>query len=70
MQEKKDNKLGQNIQAKRKELGLTQEAFARKVKIPYTTLTKIEIGAIKDPSVYIIVKIAKFLNVLVENLVR
>ncbi len=37
--------------------------LARKADAPYTTLTKIETGVIKKPSVYVVAKIAKALNI-------
>ena len=62
------NKLGKKIQKLRKELGLSQDEFARKADIPYTTLTKIETGVIKKPSVFVVAKIAKALGISVDNL--
>ena len=41
------NKLGQKIRELRLKLGLTQDDFARKADVPYTTLTKVETGVIK-----------------------
>jgi transcriptional regulator with XRE-family HTH domain len=38
--------------------------------VKYTTLTKIESGVIKTPSVVIVAKIAKALNVNVEELIK
>ncbi|MBI5683163.1 MAG: helix-turn-helix transcriptional regulator [Deltaproteobacteria bacterium] len=35
----------------------------RKADIPYTTLTKIETGVIKKPSVFVMAKLAKTLGV-------
>jgi len=51
-------------------IGLSQDDFARKANLPYTTLTKIETGVIKKPSVYNIAKIAKALNVSLDNLME
>jgi len=62
------NKLGKKIQKLRKELGLSQDEFARKADIPYTTLTKIETGVIKKPSVFVVAKIAKTLDISVDGL--
>ncbi len=63
------NQLGQKIKKLRTRLGLSQDDFARKADVPYTTLTKIETGVIKKPSVFVVNKIAKTLNVLIENLI-
>ena len=52
----------------RQKLGLSQDDFARKADVPYTTLTKIETGVIKKPSVFVVSKIAKALDVAIEDL--
>ena len=51
-------------------MGLSQDDFARKADVPYTTLTKVEIGVIKKPSVFVVSKIAKVLNVSIEDLLK
>ncbi|MBD3156471.1 helix-turn-helix domain-containing protein [Candidatus Peregrinibacteria bacterium] len=61
--------LGQKIQKLRKEKGLSQDELARKADIPYTTLTKIEIGVIKKPSVFAVAKIAEALDVSLDQLI-
>ncbi len=62
------NQLGQKIKKLRQKLELSQDDFARKADVPYTTLTKIETGVIKKPSVFVVSKIAKALNVSIEDL--
>lgn len=64
------NQLGQKIKKLRNKLGLSQDDFARKADVPYTTLTKIETGVIKKPSVFVMSKIAKVLNVSIEELIK
>ncbi len=64
------NQLGQKIKKLRQKLGLSQDDFARKADVPYTTLTKIETGVIKKPSVFVMSKIAKVLNVSIEELIK
>jgi len=54
----------------RQKLELSQDDFARKANVPYTTLTKIETGVIKKPSVFVVSKIAKALNVSIDELVQ
>lgn len=68
MSKSQKNILSENIKRLRKEWGLTQEELARKADISYTSLTKIEIGVIKEPSVYVVSKIAKAFNVTIESL--
>ena len=64
------NKLGKKIQKLRKGIGLSQDEFARKADIPYTTLTKIETGVIKKPSVFVVAKIADALGISVDDLIK
>ena len=65
-----DNNIGDNIKRYRNKLGLSQEGFAQKSGVKYTTLTKIESGVIKTPSVVIVGKIAKALDVSIEELIK
>lgn len=62
------NKLGRKIKELRNLKGWSQDALARRANIPYTTLTKVEIGVIKKPSVYTIAKIAKVFQIPIESL--
>lgn len=62
--------IGQNIKRKREKLGFSQEKFAQKSGVKYTTLTKIESSVIKKPSVLIMAKIAKALDVSIEELIK
>ncbi|MGB9772573.1 MAG: helix-turn-helix domain-containing protein [Bacteroidota bacterium] len=68
--ENNQNKLGKRIKALRLKLHLSQDEFARKADIPYTTLTKIETGVIKKPSVFVMAKIAKALNTNIEEIIK
>lgn len=65
-----DNIIGSKIKKLRLKAELTQEGLARKANIPYTTLTKVESGVIKNPSVQVIVKISDALGVTMESLVK
>ena len=64
------NQLGLKIRKLRQKLELSQDDFARKADVAYTTLTKIETGVIKKPSVYVVNKIAKALDVAIEELIK
>ena len=68
MKESQKNILAENIKRLRKQHELTQEELARKADIAYTSLTKIEIWVIKEPSVYVVAKIAKAFDVSIESL--
>ena len=60
--------LGQHIQMLRKQAGLTQDDLSDKANLAYSTLAKIERGAIKNPSVFTIARLAESLSVSVEDL--
>ena len=62
--------IGENIKKYRNKLGLSQEDFARKSGVKYTTLTKIESNVIKKPSVILMSKLAKTLGVSIEDLIK
>jgi len=66
----KNNQLELKIRKLRQKLELSQDDFARKADVAYTTLTKIETGVIKTPSVFVVSKIAKALNVAIEELIK
>jgi transcriptional regulator with XRE-family HTH domain len=70
MENNQENKLGKKIKALRQKLELSQDEFARKADIPYTTLTKVETGVIKKPSVFVMAKLAKTLGVSIEDLIK
>ena len=66
----RENNIGENIKKYRTKQGLSQEDFAQKSGVKYTTLTKIESGVIKKPSVLVMAKIAKALGVNIEELIK
>ena len=63
-------KIWKNVKEYRNKLGLSQEDFAKKSGVKYTTLTKIESNVIKKPSVFIMAKLAKILGVSIEDLIK
>ena len=65
-----ENKIGKNVKKYRNKLKLSQEDFAKKSGVKYTTLTKIESNVIKKPSVLIMAKLAKILGVSIEDLIK
>lgn len=68
MARKQVENLGEKIQRLRKKKGLSQDGLARKANIPYTTLTKIEIGVIKNPSFNSVSKIGRALDIQLDDL--
>src|SRR5665213_3138546 len=61
--------LGARLQAARQAAGLTQQALCQKANLSYSTLAKIERGAIKSPSIFTIQSIADALGTSLDNLI-
>ena len=61
-------KLGRAIKAARESAGLTQDGLSDKAGLAYSTLAKIEQGAIKNPSFDTVYSIIQALGVSVEEL--
>lgn len=70
MESKQNNKLGIKIKLLSQKAELSQDELARKLDVAYTTLTKIETGIIRSPSVFIVGKISKILAVNIEDLLK
>lgn len=62
--------LGESIKKIRKKRNLTQDKLARLADIPYTSITKIETGVIKSPSIQTVMKIAKALDISLDELTK
>jgi len=62
--------ISENIKKLRTKLGLTQDDLAKKADIKYTTLMKVESGTVNKPSVQTMAKIAKALDVSIEDLLE
>ncbi|MCY4088841.1 MAG: HAD-IA family hydrolase [Candidatus Saccharibacteria bacterium] len=60
--------LGQALAKARKSSNLTQLELCSKTGIAYSTLTKIERGAIKKPNIFTVFKIAQATNLQIEDL--
>jgi len=63
-------RLGQVIATARKAAGFTQQALCHQSGLSYSTLAKIERGAIKTPSVFTIKLIADTIGMGVDDLLR
>ncbi len=63
------NMIGNNLRKIRIKKGLSQEKVARLADISLNTLTKIESGFAKKPTIQTVVKLAKALDVRIEDLV-
>jgi FMN phosphatase YigB (HAD superfamily) len=60
--------LGKRLQTARKRAGLTQQELCHKAKLSYSTLAKIERGAIKSPSIFTIQSVAGALGASLSEL--
>src|SRR5437588_7389402 len=60
--------LGKKLQLARKRAGLTQQQLCQKAGLSYSTLAKIERGAIRSPSVFTVAAIAQATNTPLETL--
>lgn len=61
-------KLDKNIRKERIKRDWTQKELAVKSGVPYRTLIKIELGTSKEPTIQTVYKIAKALNMSVDQL--
>jgi FMN phosphatase YigB (HAD superfamily)/DNA-binding XRE family transcriptional regulator len=61
--------LGKRLQAARQAAGLTQQKLCQQANLSFSTLTKIERGAIKSPSIFTIQSIAGALGVGLDELI-
>jgi FMN phosphatase YigB (HAD superfamily)/DNA-binding XRE family transcriptional regulator len=61
--------LGKRLQAARQAAGLTQQQLCHRANLSFSTLTKIERGAIKSPSIFTIQSIAGALGTSLDELV-
>jgi FMN phosphatase YigB (HAD superfamily)/DNA-binding XRE family transcriptional regulator len=63
-----EQSLGKHLQSARVAAGLTQQELCQQAHISYSTLAKIERGAIKSPSVFTIHRLAGVLDVSLDGL--
>lgn len=64
-----EKSLGLRLQLARKAAGLTQQQLCQKAHLAYSTLAKIERGAIKSPSIFTIQSIAATLGLSLDELI-
>lgn len=62
--------LGKRLQLARKRAGLTQQELCQKAGLSYSTLAKIERGAIKSPSVFTVAAISMTTGTSLEELLE
>lgn len=61
--------MGKRLQDARRAAGLTQQSLCQKSGLSYSTLAKIERGAIKAPSIFTIERIATVLDISLDQLI-
>lgn len=64
-----EESLGKHLQAARQTAGLTQQALCHKTGLSYSTLAKIERGAIKSPSIFTVQTIAAALGTSLDAII-
>ena len=62
--------VAKNIRKYRKEKGLSQDKLSRLADVAHATIIKIESGGIQSPTIDTVQKIAKALEVGVEDLIK
>ena len=62
--------IAKNIKKYRDKLGVSQDKLSKLADVTLHTLTKIETGATPDPRIETLKKIAKGLNVSVDDLIK
>lgn len=70
MPSKKISTIAKNIKEHRKEIGVSQDRLSKMADVTYNTIIKIESGANQNPTIDTLSKIAKALNVKVDDLIN
>ena len=62
--------IAKNIRKIRKKKGISQDKLSKLAEVAYNTIIKIESGAIKNPTIETVQKIAKALGVSLDELTK
>ena len=65
-----NSKISTNIKKYRTKLGISQDKLSKLADVTYNTIIKIESGANINPTIETLSKIAKALNVGVDDLIQ
>ena len=65
-----NSRIADNIKKYRNKLGISQDKLSKLADVTYNTIIKIESGANKNPTIETLQKIAKALNVGVDDLLK
>lgn len=66
----KDNNIGKNIKKLRHSMELSQDKLSKIADVSYNSIIKLETGGITNPTIETLQKIAKALNVSVDELIK
>ncbi len=64
------NKIASNVKNRRMDMDLSREELARKAKVNYNTIIKLESGANKNPTIKTLVGICNVFGCTVEVLIK
>lgn len=64
------NKIASNIAQLREKKDLTREQLAKKAKVNYNTIIKLESGANKNPTVNTLIGLAAVFGCTIESLIK
>ena len=70
MSNKKLSTIAKNIRSHRKEKGFSQDRLSKEADVAYNTIVKIESGVNPNPTIETLTKIAKALEVGVDDLLK
>jgi transcriptional regulator with XRE-family HTH domain len=62
--------IADNIKKYRNKIGVSQDRLSKLADVTYNTIIKIESGANKNPTIETLAKIAKALDVSVDDLIK
>ena len=65
-----ENKISKNIKKLRQAKGLSQDRLSKSADVSYNSIIKLETGGITNPTIETLQKIAKALEVQVDDLIK
>jgi transcriptional regulator with XRE-family HTH domain len=65
-----ENKIGKNIKKLRQTKSLSQDRLSKLADVSYNSIIKLETGGITNPTIETLQKIAKALEVQVDDLIK
>ena len=65
-----ENKISKNIKKLRQAKGLSQDSLSKAADVSYNSIIKLETGGITNPTIETLQKIAKALDVSVDDLLK